>query len=158
VEDGVQLKQTHKYSARTVLNLKEIVPGSLVQDCAVGSNGKVFLLDHFTNVWSYDSFNKHAELLFREGHELFTEQAAVAAVGDVSVFADSHGSYPIAAYSIHNTQVLWSLNTWSDIPIIPCTMISDSREFVYVLAICEDMNEHLIVLKIHRTGAITGFF
>ncbi|MEX1030874.1 MAG: phage tail protein [Paenibacillaceae bacterium] len=157
-EDGIRLMQTHKYGVRTVLDLKEVIPNSLVQDCAMAMNGKVFLLDDHTNVWSYDSFNKHAELLFRDGHELFTPHAAIAAVADVLVFADAMGSYPIAAYSINNAQALWSLSAWGNIPIIPCSIISDSREYVYVLAICEDTHQHLIVLKIHRTGGITGFF
>ncbi len=157
-DDGIQLKQTFKYGVRAVLNLKEIIPDSSVQDCAIGSNGKVFLLDHDTNVWHYDSVNKHVELLFRSRHELFTNKAVIASVSDVLVFADSNGHHAIAGYSIVNAQALWSLNAWSNMPIIPCSIISDSREYVYVLAICEDTNQHLVVLKIHHTGIIAGFF
>jgi phage tail-like protein len=157
-DDGVQLKQTYKYGVRTVLDLKEVVPESLVQDCAVTMNGKVFLLDDQTNIWSYDSINKHTELLFREGHELFTPKALLSTVADILVIADPVGSYPIAAYSINNAQALWSLSVWGDIPVAPCSMISDSSEYIYVLALCEDTNNDLIVLKIHRTGVITGYF
>jgi hypothetical protein len=123
--EGLSVSQTEKYGVQRIITLADIfrtlnrsleetvdrVP--IIQNFAVGSNGKLFLLDEQANLWMYDNQNENREQLFTAGHDLFSNKANLAAIDNILYFADTLGDRRLAAYSATNGQCFWSLDDWN---------------------------------------------
>lgn len=143
--EGLSVSQTEKYGIQRVILLADIfriinrtsendserVP--MINEFAVGRNGKLYLLDEQANLWMYDYQNENREILFTSGHELFTHHAMIAALDHTLYFADAWGERKIAAYSAVNGQGFWHLNEWNELTLIPLAFTVDEQQIVYVV-------------------------
>lgn len=157
-DNGLRLEQTHKYAVQAVLHFSELMPDTPVRDCAFGQQGKLFLLDDRAQLWVYDSQNEYAELLFREGHGLFTEHASICWLPGAIIVADYADDYPLSAFSATNGQTLWSFSSWQGQEFTVCSAISDMTDYVYALVRLQGEQGGLAIAKLDRHGALQGLF
>lgn len=128
---GIGMSRTAKYGVKRIIRLSELERISGLADFTPGTNGKLYMMDQTTALWSYDYENKHVEPIFREWHGQFTNEAILAANGDTLFVADPAGERKIAAYSVSNGQAVWTADSWNGQPIFPLAVACDEAKNVY---------------------------
>ncbi|NQX69419.1 hypothetical protein HQN90_25135 [Paenibacillus alba] len=123
-EHGFSIGQTEKYSIHRIVRTDELEGVPSICDMAVGPGRKLILLDEASNVWIYEDESRHRELLFRQGHHLFSNQAMLASMSDLLVIADANPASErrLAVYAISNGQTMWALNEWDGLELFPLSV------------------------------------
>ncbi|MDF2959258.1 MAG: hypothetical protein K0S39_993 [Paenibacillus sp.] len=133
VHGGLAIYQTEKYSVYKVIRAAQINGPEVMADFTVEQGGKLFVLDTEAAIWSYDAENHHTELLFGRNHQLFTGHALLASRGDALFVADPTSERRVAAYSVSNSQLLWTAQDWKNSPLYPLAAASDLHKRLYTV-------------------------
>ncbi|WP_409341898.1 phage tail protein [Paenibacillus sp. MBLB4367] len=129
---GIGMNRTEKYGVKRIIRLSELERLAGLADFTPGTNGKLYVMDQTAALWSYDYENKHAEPVFREWHGQFTNEAMLAASGDMLFVADPAGERKVAAYSVSNGQAVWTADSWDGNLLFPLAVACDEAKNVYV--------------------------
>ncbi|QGQ96638.1 hypothetical protein EHS13_18025 [Paenibacillus psychroresistens] len=179
-DEGLSVSQTEKYGVQRIIPLADVFRilnrttedgadrAPVIKDFAVGRNGKLFLMDEHTNLWMYDFQNENRELLFTAGHELFSNNAKLAACESTLYFADPLGERKLAAYSATNGQAYWSLDEWNGLTLYPLSFAVNEAYHTFALVPLDlQMNNgeveaaengRLGVIRINDAGTVTRIY
>lgn len=168
-EKGILLKSTERYSASRIIRLGNVGAIREIADFTVGQYGLLYLVDMDANLWMYDSQNEQAEMLFKQGHSLFTSSAVIAVSGDIIYLADPAGQSKITAFYKSNGQILWQIDQLGDIQLWPLAISADEMRNLYVTVPIDTVElvngdieipvgGRIGVVKIDISGKMIGFF
>ncbi|CAG7640719.1 phage tail protein [Paenibacillus allorhizosphaerae] len=117
-----------------------------IVDFTVGPAGRLLLLDNQTNIWLFDYYNGHQELLFRQGHDLFSAASLLAYTDELLLVADGAETGRITAFSADNGQIRWTLEQWDGNPLYPVAVDTDAKGNIYAVVLLRPSGMGVIVL------------
>ncbi|MTI85725.1 MAG: hypothetical protein FH756_17980 [Firmicutes bacterium] len=133
VDEGISLKYTEEFAVSRTVCPADAGITTTVKDFVAGGYGFLYLLDVDANIWWYDYQNQQAGLFFKAGHGMFTQHAVITLWKDTLFVADPAGEWKVAAFSLLNGQLLWSLNECEGMEIFPLAMaVGEGRQNLYV--------------------------
>ncbi|WP_276357833.1 phage tail protein [Cohnella caldifontis] len=164
--DGVSLERGQKYGVLDTIALEGLDGAGDAAAFAVGSLGRLIILDDEGNLWIYDRGSRQMERMFMPGNGLLSPASQLAVRGDTLFAADPRspsGEPWLAAFDLVSGQLRWS-RSGSEIeglPYMPAAAAADDR-FFYVLSAGEkaspdadaDRGIRLAVLKLTFSGSL----
>ncbi|MCX7570279.1 phage tail protein [Tumebacillus sp. DT12] len=150
-DEGLQLEQVTRYGYEHHIRLDAIGLPDAVKNLWLDRDGRLMMLDQEAAVWRYDTRNQHVEHLFTAGHGQFTVRAHLCVQDDLLLVADRRGAHRLTAFSLLNSQVMWTLDEADGHALEPLGLVAD-RQSVYLLT-AQKGTDRLALLQFDRNGS-----
>lgn len=149
-EDALLLASTLSYTVIHAWQLVEPVQGLV--DFTVAGNGVIYLLDRAANLWMHDLYSNQFDLYLKGGNSFFSSESLICSAGDLLFTVNPADNSRISAISLLNGQVMWSFEPGPNILLYPLAVVTDSRQYLYILALVRD--NQIKLLKLDYNGRL----
>lgn len=159
----LKINQLEKYGLTKTLRFSETDMLGRIKDFSIGSDHNLYLLDDQRNIWMYDWMNQYQELIFSSEAQVCTAWTKIASIQQTLFLIDPFAENRVAAYSVINGQMKWSLNEWKNRPLLPLAVHTGTQHLFILVPLFSDSTElgtllpkgtRMAVLKIQDSGQV----
>lgn len=163
----LKINQLEKYGLTKTLRFSETDMLGRIKDFSIGSDHNLYLLDDQRNIWMYDWMNQYQELIFSSEAQVCTAWTKIASIQQTLFLIDAFAENRVAAYSVINGQMKWSLNEWKNRPLLPLAVHTDTQHLFILVPLFFDSTElgtllpkgtRMAVLKIQDSGQVVHVY